>query len=44
MTELKIRLMEAEAKLEAAKRWDGKTPSGVVPSNSPFLFQFSSGN
>ena len=40
MVELKIRQMEAEARLESAKRWDGKTPSGVVPSNSPFLFQF----
>ena len=40
MVELKIRQMEAEAKLESAKRWDGKTPSGVVPANSPFLFQF----
>ena len=43
MVELKIRQMEAEAKLESAKRWDGKTPGGVVPSNSPFLFQFGSG-
>ena len=43
MVELKIRQMEAEARLESAKRWDGKTPSGVVPSNSPFLFQFGSG-
>lgn len=40
MVELKIREMEAEAQLESAKRWDGKTPSGVVPANSPFLFQF----
>ncbi len=40
MVELKIRQMDAEAKLESAKRWDGKTPSGVVPANSPFLFQF----
>ena len=40
MIELKIRQMEAEARLESAKRWDGKTPSGVVPANSPFLFQF----
>lgn len=40
MVELKIRQMEAEATLESAKRWDGKTPSGVVPANSPFLFQF----
>ena len=43
MVELKIRQMEAEARLESAKRWDGKTPSGGVPSNSPFLFQFGSG-
>ncbi|OQA76968.1 MAG: SPFH domain / Band 7 family protein [Lentisphaerae bacterium ADurb.Bin242] len=43
MVELKIRQMEAEAKLESAKRWDGKAPGGVVPSNSPFLFQFGSG-
>ena len=43
MVELKIRQMEAEARLESAKRWDGKTASGVVPSNSPFLFQFGSG-
>ena len=40
MIDLKIRQMEAEAKLEAARRWDGKAPGGVVPSNSPFLFQF----
>ena len=40
MIELKIRQMEAEARLESAKRWDGKTPSSVVPANSPFLFQF----
>jgi len=40
MIELKIRQMEAEARLESAKRWDGKTPSGIVPANSPFLFQF----
>ena len=40
MIELKIRQMEAEARLESAKRWDGETPSGVVPANSPFLFQF----
>ena len=43
MVELKIRQMEAEAKLESAKRWDGKAPGGVVPANSPFLFQFGSG-
>jgi len=43
MVELKIRQMEAEAKLESAKRWDGKAPGGVVPSNSPFLFQFGTG-
>ena len=43
MVELKIRQIEAEARLESAKRWDGRTPSGVVPSNSPFLFQFGSG-
>ena len=42
MVELKIRQMEAEAHLESAKRWDGKTPSGIVPANSPFLFQFGS--
>ncbi len=43
MVELKIRQMEAEAKLESARRWDGKAPGGVVPANSPFLFQFGSG-
>ena len=42
MVELKIRQMEAEAHLESAKRWDGKAPGGVVPANSPFLFQFGS--
>ena len=40
MVELKIRQMEAEARLEAARRWDGKAPASVVPSDSPFLFQF----
>lgn len=40
MVELKIRQMEAEARLEAARRWDGKAPANVVPSDSPFLFQF----
>lgn len=41
MVELKIREMEAQARLESARRWDGKAPGGVVPANSPFLFQFA---
>lgn len=35
--ELKIRLLMAEAQAEMAKRWDGKLPANILPSNSPLL-------
>jgi hypothetical protein len=41
---IKIRMMEAEAKLKAAEKWNGKLPTNVIPSNSPMLFQFASQN
>lgn len=36
-TELKIRQMEAEARLSMATRWDGKLPENILPSDSPLL-------
>jgi hypothetical protein len=36
-TELKIRQMEAEAKLAMAQKWDGKLPDSILPSDSPLL-------
>lgn len=40
---LEIERMKAEAALEAARRWNGATPSGVVPEGSPFLFGMGGG-
>lgn len=40
LIELEIKKMNAQAALVAATRWNGATPSGVVPSNSNFLFGF----
>ena len=38
--ELEIRRMVAQATLNASERWNGATPSGIVPDGSPFLFNF----
>ncbi len=36
-TGLEIQLLNAQANLERAKRWDGKLPSNIMPANSPML-------
>lgn len=38
MIRLKIEEMNAQSKLEAAKRWDGRVPANILPSGSGFLF------
>jgi len=34
---LEIQMMEAQARLEMAKKWNGQMPSNILPSNSPLL-------
>jgi hypothetical protein len=38
MIDLEIRKMEAEARLIAARKWNGTVPSQVLPQGSQFLF------
>jgi hypothetical protein len=35
--ELKVQLLEAEAKMRMASNWDGKMPANILPENSPML-------
>ena len=41
-TELKIRLVTAEAQAEMAKRWNGVLPANILPANSPLLLNLGS--
>lgn len=41
-TELKIRLVTAEAQAEMAKRWNGILPANILPANSPLLMNLGS--
>lgn len=36
-TELKVRLLSAEAQNEMAKKWNGQLPSNILPAGSPLL-------
>lgn len=36
---LKIRLLEAEAKMKLASTWNGQLPANILPSDSPMLMQ-----
>ncbi len=36
---LKIRLLEAEAKMKLAGAWNGQLPASILPSDSPLLMQ-----
>ncbi len=42
-TRLEIDRIHADAALVAANKWQGGVPGGVVPSDSPFLFNFGGG-
>lgn len=41
--EMKIRMLEAEAKFRMASNWDGKLPANILPSDSPMLFNLGTG-
>lgn len=41
--DLKIRLLEAQAKFTMASNWNGKLPDSIIPSDSPLLFNLGNG-